>query len=157
MVERALDEALRRQMVKVEDLRWCLERNGRRGRAGIASFEALVEDRDAFGTTDSALETDVVAFLRAHGFPPHERGHEIIDRGRIVASVDFAWPDQRTVLLAHGSVHRQPRKWELDQVIENHLERLRWSSVRATRKMLDADPEGLSRALWHALRKASPG
>lgn len=150
-LERALDQALRTRLMRLAELRWCLERNGRRGRRDVASLELLLRDRGAFGPTDSPLESDVAGFLRKRGFPPHVRGFDLVADGRIVAQLDFAWPAQRVALLVQSAFHRDPRNYERDQMVENLLDLHGWTRVRATNKLLGERPGDLARLLWRAL------
>ncbi len=53
-LERTLDEALRKDQVTLKALRWCIERNGRRGRTGVADLEALLHERRLQHAPDSA-------------------------------------------------------------------------------------------------------
>ena len=154
LFEKALDEGLRRRLVREVELEGCLERNGKNGKPFIGRFAALVTDRIGGGSTDSDLETEVVTFLRQRRLPSAQRQYAIVEDSRLVAQVDFAWPAARVVLLAHGgSIHRQRHTWELDQQVENQLAALGWFVAKVSRQMLREQPAELEGVLRRALFK----
>jgi hypothetical protein len=154
-----LDEALRRRMVQIGELEFVATLNRGKGQAATPEFERLIEDRRVSGHADHDLETDVIAFLAKYGFPPHRRQFHITIPGRVTAQVDFAWPDQRVCLLAHGgTIHRQGKVWENDQTVENAIRGGGWEAVVVTRKILNQTPDNLAADLRTALSKTqNPG
>ena len=138
-LQRALDEALRRELVSIAQLEGCLARNGRRGREGAARLEALLGDRAQHGATDSGLETKVVAALRRARLPAPTRQYPVVENDTFLARVDLAWPRRRVAIQVHSpGFHRQLRTWEKDQVTENQLLAGGWRVVKVTPQMLRA-------------------
>lgn len=155
VLERALDEALRRRMVAANEVRWCLDRNGRFGRRGVGALQALLEERDGQAANDSALETDAAALFRAERLPAPIRNYDVIENDCFLARVDLAWPRQRVAVQAHGGVHRQPRNWERDQVVESQLAAAGWRVLKVTRRMLDGAPSDAAALVRQALADRS--
>ncbi len=151
-LERTLDEALRKQMVTLKGLRYCIERNGRRGRGGIAHLEVLMAERYRQHAPDSPLETDVAALVRESGLPTAVTRHRVIEGDFVIAEVDLAWPREKVAVQVHGSgFHRQPRTWENDQRIENQLQLHGWVVVKVTAQMLTEAPEEVVALIARAL------
>ena len=94
-LERTLDEALRKEIVTLKALRYCIERNGRRGREGVAHLESLMAERYQQHAPDSPLETDVAALLRESGLPTAITRHMVVEGDQVLAEVDLAWPKQK--------------------------------------------------------------
>ena len=155
-LERTLDEALRKGHVTVESVLRCIQRNGRRGRAGIAHLEALLAERKGQRATDSPLESDIAGLLREFGLPSPVKRYRVIEHDRFIAEVDLAWPEQKLAVQAHGSsYHRQLRTWENDQRVENELQLQGWFVAKMTRRMLDEDREQCAALVARILRERS--
>lgn len=151
VLERALDEALRRRLVQLEHVEWCIERNGRRGRRGVATLASMLDERRYQAPNDSPLETDVAAVFRRAGLPAPTRNHDVVVGGRRLARVDLAWVRERVAVQVHSAYHRQPRNWERDQVVENELSACGWLVVKVTKAMLDRDRAGVIALVKRAL------
>jgi hypothetical protein len=155
-LERTLDEALRKQMVTLKGLRYCIERTGRRGRGGIAHLEMLMAERYQQHAPDSPLETDVAALVRESGLPAGIKRHLVSEGDLVIAEVDLAWPREKVAVQVHGSsFHRQPRNWENDQRIESQLQLHRWVVVKVTARMLAEAPEEIPALIASALNRRS--
>jgi very-short-patch-repair endonuclease len=156
-LERTLDEALRKRQVTVELLLGCIERNGRRGRAGIAQLQALLAERLGQHAVDSQLESDVAATIRQQGMPTPIKRYRVIEANHFIAEVDLAWPAQKVAVQIHGSsFHRQPRTWENDQRVENRLQLHGWFVAKITRRMIEETPGQCVALLARALSARSP-
>jgi len=156
-LERTLDEGLRRQMVTLKALRHCIERNGRRGRGGIAHLEALMAERYQQHAPDSPLETDVAALVRESGLLPGVKRHLVVEGDQVIAEVDLAWPQEKVAVQVHGSsFHRQPRTWENDQHVENQLQLHGWLVVKITARMLAEAPEEAVAYIAEAINRRLP-
>jgi len=84
-LERTLDEALRKGQVTLDGLRRCIQRNGRRGRTGVAHLDALLSERRDQRAPDSLLESDFAAMIRQSRF----MGRAFIDNrelGRMISA-----------------------------------------------------------------------
>jgi hypothetical protein len=94
-VEDALDDALRRKLVSVSRLRWRLRDTAHMGTPGAKAMKALIDARAGdTGVPQSVFETRLLRVLRAAGLPQPTLQHEIRDRGRLMALVDFAFPER---------------------------------------------------------------
>jgi len=157
-LERTLDEALRKGHVTGQMMLRCLERNGRRGRKGIAHLEALLAERRLQCAPDSEFESDVAAMIRQQGMPQPVKRYRVIEGNHFIAEVDLAWPSQKVAVQVHGSsFHRQPRTWENDQRIENRLQLHGWFVAKITRRMMDEAPVQSMALIARALDGRSRG
>lgn len=102
-VEEALDDALRRKLVSLSRLRWRLRKTGGMGTPGTAAMRALIDARaNGLPVPQSVFETRLLRLLKEAGLPEPVLQHEIRDRGRLVAVVDFAFVDERVAIEADG-------------------------------------------------------
>lgn len=154
-LERAFDEALRRRMVKLDVLRWCLERNRAKGRE-TALFETLLAIREKYGETRSPLESDFAHLLRIHQLEEAHRSHRVLSGNRFLAEVDFAWPERKLCVQVHGAeTHTKKEIWNKDQSVENQLQLAGWKVIKITHEMLKK-PEGLAKSMRNALATPTP-
>jgi very-short-patch-repair endonuclease len=133
-LEEALDDALRRKLVSISRLRWRLRQMGRSGRPGIAILRALVDERTRTSSVpQSVFETRLLRALKEAGLPDPIVQHEIRDRGRLVAVVDLAFPEQRIAIEADGyRWHAGRLRWEHDLARRNSLTSLGWRVIHVT-------------------------
>lgn len=140
VLEEALDDALQRGLVSLPRLRWRLEDVGGRGTPGTAQLRELVEAGSAHGVPKSVFETRLLRVLRDNGLPEPERQYEIRNVGRVVARVDFAYPDARLAIEADSyRWHAGRRAFERDLARRNAITALHWRLFHATWRDL-ADP-----------------
>ncbi len=79
----ALDDALRRGLVTLKEMRALMPRGTRDRRRGAAAVRQLFDAHDERSyLVGSALEADLRGLLHAHGLPPPAGQHEVIDGGR---------------------------------------------------------------------------
>jgi hypothetical protein len=90
-VEAALLDALRRRMTSMRAIRRALDATPR-GRRGTKSLRALIQ-RFGPGMPESVLEARVLNILREAGLPRPALQHHVRSGGRLVARVDFAYPE----------------------------------------------------------------
>jgi very-short-patch-repair endonuclease len=133
VVEEALDDALRRSLVSVPRLRWRIQELGARGRQGIGVIRGLVAERAGTGVESrSVLETRLARALKRAGLRP-VRQHPLRDRGRVVAVVDFAFPEARLVIEADGyKWHTGRARWANDLARRNRVTALGWRVLHIT-------------------------
>jgi very-short-patch-repair endonuclease len=134
IVEEALDDALRRGLVSRVRLRWRIDELGRRGRPGIDVIRSLVAARTP-GTSvpQSVFETRLLRLLREAGLPAPALQHEVKTAGRLLAVVDFAFPDLRLAVEADGyRWHSGRASWEHDRARRNALTSAGWKVVHVT-------------------------
>ena len=128
-LEVMFEEALRRRLVTCARLRWQLRHRGRNGRPGTAALRKLLDRRDPrLAPTESVLETKVARWFRSTRLPPPVRQFRVIDRGRHVARVDFAYPDAKLAIeVLSFRWHSGRREWVKDKDKERRLEDLGWT------------------------------
>lgn len=127
-LEAMLEECLRRGLVTLARLKWQLGVEGARGRGGTAALRELLTDRDpAQKPTESVLETRLARWFRTTGLPDPVRQHRVIDKGRFVARLDFAYPGEKVAIEAQSfRWHSGRREWARDQKKKRALEALGW-------------------------------
>lgn len=136
------DAALHRDVCTVSELLAELELV--RGFPGYQRAQRAVAMMDA--RSESALESRSRVSMVEDGLPAPVLQHEIVDaRGRFLARVDFAWPEQRVVGEADGMIKYQGHdlravldreKHRGDRIAEQGWRVIRWSSA-------DLDKSGL--------------
>jgi very-short-patch-repair endonuclease len=152
VVEEALDDALRRRLLTVSRLRWRLEQLGRRG--GAATIRRLLDLRSGDGrASQSVLETRFLRLVRRSKLPSPERQYQIRERGRLLAVVDFAYPDVRLAIEADGyRWHSGRLRWQRDLERRNALTQLGWRIVHVTAHDIEQRPAEIVAAIREALR-----
>ncbi|MEX2557427.1 MAG: type IV toxin-antitoxin system AbiEi family antitoxin domain-containing protein [Actinomycetota bacterium] len=140
-VEEALDDALRRGLVTVRRLRWRLEELGRR--PGVTTMRRLIETRShPAETPESILETRFLRLLRRRGLPEPIAQYRIRDGGRLVAIVDFAYPERMLAVEVDGyRWHSSRIRWQDDLRRRSELARLGWRVIHVTADDLKHRPE----------------
>lgn len=152
-VEDALDDALRRRLVSVAKLRWFLETHAGRGRKGTATLRALLEERPARALVDSPLERRVWDLLVRRGAPLPVRQYDVYDGSRLIARLDFAYPDERVAVEADGYTwHSGRRAWSRDLARRNALTARGWSVLHVTHDEVTRRPEEVAQRLCDLLR-----
>lgn len=141
-VEEALDDALRRRLVSLPRLRWRIDELAGRGRPGIGAIRRLVAAREsAADVPQSVFETRLARLLNRLGPARAVRQHAVRDGGRVVAVVDFAYPEAKVAVEADGyRWHSSRARWEHDLARRNALSKLGWSVVHVTWEQLRKTP-----------------
>jgi hypothetical protein len=104
----AVDDALRRGLVKLADLRRCHERvdTGPGRRPTLAMREVLLERRPGHAPGDSRREADIVRLLARTDLPAPVLGHRV-SVGRRTYKLDIAWPEVKRAIEFDGwDTHR---------------------------------------------------
>lgn len=124
----AVDDALRRGIVGLADLREVLEREGGRGRKGTTSLRRLLDVRTQDDERmESVLEQQLFRLLRRAGLPLPVPQYEVRGRDRLLARLDFAYPEEKLAVETHGyRWHGRYERWRKDIRRENALKRLGW-------------------------------
>jgi very-short-patch-repair endonuclease len=136
-VEEALDDALRRGLVSLARLRWQLREAGCMGRPGTRALRSLVDARAPGRLPKSVIETRLLRVLKRGGLAPPAIQHEIRVRGRLVARVDAAYPEQNVAIEVDGyRWHSSRRRWEHDLTRRNAMTSLGWQVVHVTYEQL---------------------
>jgi restriction endonuclease-like protein/putative AbiEi antitoxin of type IV toxin-antitoxin system len=141
-VEPALDDALRRGLTSLPRLRWDAERLGGRGRTGAGLLAELLRERQqGWRPPASRLESRVAGLLRKAGLPPPVPQYQIRYRGRLLARVDFAYPEMKLAIEADGYRHHSGRiAWQRDRIRRNALTSRGWRILHVTWQDLEARP-----------------
>jgi very-short-patch-repair endonuclease len=154
IVEEALDDALRRRLTTIARLRWRLSELGRKGRPGIAVIRRLVDARsNGGGIPQSVLETRLLRLIGRARLPAPECQYRIREGGRLVAVVDFAYPEARLAIEADGfRWHSGRARWEHDLRRRNELMRLGWRVFHVTATDIEQRGHETVRTIADALR-----
>lgn len=126
-LERALDDALRRRIVTLRQIRRCLDQRGPNGVKGWARLDRLVRERVGTEPTGSGKETRFLRGLRKRRLPvPIKQLRIVDDRGRFVARPDFAYADLRIAIEIDSGFHLNPTKRRADLRRQNAMSRAGW-------------------------------
>jgi predicted transcriptional regulator of viral defense system len=157
LVEEALDDVLRRQLVTIPRLRRRLDETAGQGRPGTAAMRALLDARDPSAPVfDSRFERRLLRALSDAGLPLPVAQYPIQIEGRTIAIADFAYPEHRMIIEADGYRYHSSRlAWERDHTRNNHLAVLGWRVVHVTWTELTRRPGRVVRAVGEALAAPS--
>ena len=152
-LEEVLDDALRRRLTTVRRIRWRLEQLG--VRRGSVTLRRLLDARDPKAAVPkSHLETRVLRTLCKVGLPLPERQHPIRRQGRLLAKVDFAYPDAKLAIEAEGyEWHSGRPRWEHDLARRNAVTALGWRVLHVTARSLARDPGSVVETVAAALQE----
>jgi very-short-patch-repair endonuclease len=135
-VERALDDALRRRLVTIEQLNVLKALHGGRGRPGSAMLTRLLRDRPlGERPMGSPLEGDLYSILKTPALPTVRRQYpvELLDGSTVY--LDFAYPEYRVGIEADGyRWHTGRERWQSDIDRQNDLAEVAWLLLRFTKK-----------------------
>jgi len=142
VVEEALDDALRRGLVSIGLLRRRLrEVGGRGGRRGVTVMRKLIEARVDEGVPQSVLETRILRILKSSRLPEPVLQHRVLEAGRTIAVVDFAFPSLRVGIETDGyRWHSGLARWRKDRRRGNELAGLGWRVIHITWDELQNQP-----------------
>ncbi len=134
VVEEALDDALRRQLVSLARLRWRVDELAKCGRPGIAAIRPLLDARGTgVSVPQSVFERRLLRLLAKSGLSMPITQHEVRVGRRLVAIIDFAFPEVRLGIEADGyRWHSGRLRWEHDLVRRNALTALGWRVLHVT-------------------------
>ena len=152
LVERCLDDALRRRLVSLPFLeRWLTDRRRRRHR-GASLLRRLIDDRATIGVTESPLETQLLKRFREAGLPIPMLQYVLRDGDRFVGRLDFAYPEERVAIEADGFRYHDTRaSFDAERTRTNEIQALGWRLLRVTSKHLEEDPESVVKWVRQAL------
>lgn len=141
-LEIAMDSALRLKLVDGKLLQLTLGRHARRGRRGVRAFRAALEQRGlGYIPPHAGLERKLARLIDGSDLPPPVREHPIIEDGRELYRIDFAYPDQMLAIEADSWRHHSDRiSWSGDQVRGNVLAVRGWRVLRFTDHHVTHEP-----------------
>ncbi|MGY2079747.1 endonuclease domain-containing protein [Modestobacter sp. SYSU DS0657] len=123
----AVDQMVVLAGADLDEVRWlagaAMGPGCRRARQAVALADGLAE---------SPQETRLRLILGRSGLPAPVAQYRVTDRGRFVARVDFAWPEQRVALEYDGLWHAEPGQFARDRERLNRLTAAGWRVVFVT-------------------------
>ena len=154
-IEAALDDALRRKLITVNDMWRILVKSGGRGRKGSALLRALLEERsDGRARSHSRLEIKLDGILRNSTVPRYFRQFEVMTRSGTPADVDFAWPEARLAVEVDGyRWHSGRQQWQNDMQRQNALAEVGWLVLRFSWYDVTNRPEYVIKTIMEAYRQ----
>lgn len=129
-----VDDALRRGLVRLADLRRCHQRidTGPGRRPTLAMRAVLAERQPGHAPGDSQREADLVALLARSDLPAPVLGHRV-RVGRRTYKLDLAWPEIRVALEFDGwDTHRTFTAFHRDRDRLRRLVAAGWTIVPVT-------------------------
>jgi very-short-patch-repair endonuclease len=146
-LERAVDEALVRRIVRLSQLRDAVAAD--KGRRGGPILTALLEHRGNSTVTRSQAEERMLELVRAANFPPpetnvHVNGYE----------VDFLWRPQRLIVEIDGYAYHSSRSaFERDRAKDAALAAAGYLVIRITWLQMEREPYVVVARLAQALAR----
>ena len=156
-LEEALDDALRRGLATLPRLRWRFEELGPRRSAGTIRRLLAARGEGDQPRPQSVLETRLLRLLKRARLPTPACQHQVRDRGRLIAVVDFAYPNSRLAIEADGyRWHSGRARWQHDLTRRNELTRLGWRVIHVSAHDLDRRTAATLRIVAEALNRLVP-
>ena len=141
-LEIAMDSALRRKQTTLPELRLALSRNARRGRRGVQAFRRSLDLRDSsYVPPHPGLERKLRALIESSDLPQPLREYPVIQNGKEIYRLDFAYPDRMLAIEADSWEHHSDRiSWSKDQGRGNVLTPLGWRVLHFTHEHVTVHP-----------------
>ena len=153
-LQRALEHALRRKIASIPSVWRALCSVPAQGRAGTGTLTRLLQAGKLRPELQSELERRLLELFREFGLPEPECGYTVVERGRRLGDVDFAWPYARVIVEAEGfQFHSGRQAWERDIARYNRFALHGWTVLRATQGDLDDGGEEFVNAVRRALER----
>jgi len=151
-VETALDDALKRKVVEIDDVRQRYLEIRRQGRRGCGPIGELLRRRDPTLEMSNTFEKLLLRAVRRAGLAEPEAQHRVDGEG-FRYFVDFAWPEQRLAVECDSiAYHSGLRELQGDVVRQNRLVLAGWTVLRFTWDDLRNRPEYVVAQIRAALR-----
>jgi very-short-patch-repair endonuclease len=150
----AVERALIARVCSAAAIERTLDDVARRGRRGAGVIRRVMDER-ALGHArpDGLLEARMARLLRERGLPaPHFQFH-VRRHGRLIARVDFAYPDIRLAIEVDGfEVHGTPSAFQHDVERQNRLMAAGWTVLRFTWRDVVSRPDWVVAQISELLR-----
>lgn len=155
VIEDALDDAIRRDLLSRAGLRRRTDELGRR--AGVPAVRRLLAAREPGKRSESVLEARLHRVLTRSGLRAPVVQHPLRGAGRVVGIVDLAYPWARLAIEADGyRWHSGRRRFEHDRIRLNALTLLGWRVIRVTSSELKERADHVVGTIRAALEKRAP-
>jgi Protein of unknown function (DUF559) len=156
-VEIALDDALRRGLTSLPQLRWHLGVAGGRGVRGTAVIRRILEARrEDRGVCHSPLETIARRLFRRSSVPTPIKQYPVTESGQFLGRVDFAYPDYKIAIEVVGwDFHSGKRGWKRDLRRRTSLESRGWMVLEFTWDEVVNQPDFVIETIRRALTSRS--
>jgi hypothetical protein len=157
IVERAVEAALRRELVSEPSLAAAVRRLGGRGRNGVGVLRAILDERTpGRALTESDMEFRLFQVLRLHDLPEPVVQYEIRDQGRFVARVDAAYVEFK-IAIEYDSFdwHLGASAHIRDSARRNELVSLQWKPIVVTWADLRSGGSGVCARILDLMRKSA--
>jgi len=156
VVERALEDALRRELTTFEAVYATLQRLGRQGRNGAGVLRRILDQFAADGRlTDTDRERMMLQIFRRHGLPKPIPQYKIRHNGRDFGRVDAALPQWR-IAFEYESYqwHTGKRALVRDNKRRRRLMTIQWSTVGVTYEDLRSGGAEMCAEIFEIIRNA---
>ena len=155
-VERSLDSALLLPGVSIETVSRRLEATARQGRNGTTKLRGLLAERAAErNPVESPLERDFLSLVRERRMPEPVAQHPVMVDGRIVARLDFAYPELKLGIELDGyAFHSSREAFERDRHRLTMLGNEGWRILVFTRKQVNDHPVYVEKSVLRAYAAA---
>ncbi len=154
IVERALEEGIRRDLFTLDDAEAFVARVAKRGRRGVGVIRPLLAARRRWDTvTESALEDEFRKLLADGGLPMPRPQYTVRDQsGDLVCRADFAYPDAGILIELDSEAHHLDRiTFRRDRSKQNSAVTLGWTVLRYTWWDLTEEPARVRREIESVL------
>ena len=155
-LERVVDDVLVRGLVTPDRLQTAIDGH-LKGMAGAAAIRRIL-DAYTHAPLESPLERRFLGLLRSAGLPEPEIQYSIREGSRLLARVDFAYPELRLAMEVDSyRWHGGRKSWTHDVSRRNELTNRRWSVLHITKEHMSGT-DALAVALVREARstKAEP-
>lgn len=150
----ALDASLLRPGITLGSISERLEATARQGRTGTVVLRALITERAGErAPVESPLERDLLSLIRRCGIPEPVAQHPVMVDGRIIARLDFAYPELKIGIELDGyAFHSSREAFENDRQRLNRLTNEGWHMLVFTHKQVKNRPSIVEAAVLAARR-----
>jgi hypothetical protein len=154
-VEMAIDNALRRELTSLAELRATVARLSRSGRNGVGVLRTILDLRGDRAPTASEMESLVLYLLATNGLPAPVVQYTVLsDRVEFIGTVDAAYPDAKIALEYESYEHHISREALIrDSARRNQLIELGWTVITVTAVDLQTGGRDLCRAIRACLER----